>query len=643
MTTKIIQVKVDAGNSKKQIDTLDTSMKKLGKDTNLTVSEVAELDKVFAGVKKGLSQAAPEVVRTGKGFNALSKNAGQASIQLQQFIGQIQGGQSAMLALSQQGADLGIVLGAPLVGSIIGISSSIVGLLLPNLFKAKDEFKKLNEAAAKLDKTLTETNGITVFSDNLKKLAERSKALAKVQISQGFLDAEAQIKTAIDGITGKTREFIGRSGSELGAFRSRFSALAKSLGTDAQGLSENLKLLKLATLGRDSAFAATQIGNLTKRFKITEEQALSLSLALSDAFSDKDPASIKRLENELAALSNSFGGNNKKVTEFTASLIPLFNGVTTGVEKSNLLRVAFNDLSKAIVETDNKARSVGLEPDLSGYEDFLSLLDEFDKQELRDLKIAGRFKSQIESEKLRTEQLRAEIDVRDGLNKGELNQAQANEQLALNALYFSFETRRQAVLSETEKSGAQKAALIAQLDEQEILAEEVLQLRLTEAAQKGAQDRIAIEQFSAQQILGGISKFSSAYANIESKNQKKSNKLRKISVIADTAAGIQRSLSINPYDWANPAAIGLSGLAQLKAIGKSSSIESSPQGAATPVAAAQPVRQQQQNASFEILGVSELVSDLRELNGVLSTDAVANIFESFSRAGGNGLNPEFGG
>ena len=42
----------------------------------------------------------------------MGRGAGQAGIQIQQFVGQVQGGQSAMLALSQQGADLGIVLGA---------------------------------------------------------------------------------------------------------------------------------------------------------------------------------------------------------------------------------------------------------------------------------------------------------------------------------------------------------------------------------------------------------------------------------------------------------------------------------------------------------------------------------------------------
>lgn len=62
------------------------------------------------------------------GIGAIGRSSGQAGIQVQQFIGQIQGGQSAMVALSQQSADLGFVLGAPLVGAVVGITASLVGM-----------------------------------------------------------------------------------------------------------------------------------------------------------------------------------------------------------------------------------------------------------------------------------------------------------------------------------------------------------------------------------------------------------------------------------------------------------------------------------------------------------------------------------
>ena len=61
--------------------------------------------------------------------------AAQAGIQFQQFFGQIQGGQGFLLALSQQSADLGFVLGAPLAGAVAGLTASLAGFHLQNQFQ----------------------------------------------------------------------------------------------------------------------------------------------------------------------------------------------------------------------------------------------------------------------------------------------------------------------------------------------------------------------------------------------------------------------------------------------------------------------------------------------------------------------------
>ncbi|MEE4290313.1 MAG: hypothetical protein V2J13_01035, partial [Cycloclasticus sp.] len=94
---------------------------------------------------------------SGKALGGLGRNAGMAGIQVQQFAGQIQGGQSALLALSQQGADLGFVLGAPLVGAVIGIGATLVSFLIPALSGTSIEteglIEKLEELREKGDLT----------------------------------------------------------------------------------------------------------------------------------------------------------------------------------------------------------------------------------------------------------------------------------------------------------------------------------------------------------------------------------------------------------------------------------------------------------------------------------------------------------
>jgi hypothetical protein len=103
-------------------------------------------------INNSLQKTDQTVINTGKTFGGLGRKAGQAGIQIQQFAGQIQGGQGAMLALSQQAADLGFVLGAPLVGAITGIAASIIGFLVPSLFSANKEMEELDENTADLIK-----------------------------------------------------------------------------------------------------------------------------------------------------------------------------------------------------------------------------------------------------------------------------------------------------------------------------------------------------------------------------------------------------------------------------------------------------------------------------------------------------------
>jgi hypothetical protein len=98
-----------------------------------------------------------------KSFAGLGRNAGMAGIQIQQFVGQVQGGVNPMIALSQQGADLGFVLGVPLVGAIVGIGSAIAMTLIPSLDEAEVKFKDLK-------------NSLSGLTDDFKNMNEEMRA-----------------------------------------------------------------------------------------------------------------------------------------------------------------------------------------------------------------------------------------------------------------------------------------------------------------------------------------------------------------------------------------------------------------------------------------------------------------------------------
>jgi len=110
------------------------------------------IDQVGASAKK-TAQTARGVTDS---IGGVGRNAGQAGIQVQQFVGQLQGGVSPMVALSQQAADLGFVLGVPLVGAIVSIGAVVAGTLLPSLMEAEESFADLRKEAEGLGIGLTQ-------------------------------------------------------------------------------------------------------------------------------------------------------------------------------------------------------------------------------------------------------------------------------------------------------------------------------------------------------------------------------------------------------------------------------------------------------------------------------------------------------
>lgn len=111
-----------------------------------------EIDKVGASAKRTAQQA--KGVQDGIG--GVGRNAGMAGIQVQQFVGQLQGGVNPMVALSQQSADLGFALGVPLAGAIVSIAAVIAGTLLPSLMEAEKSFADLRKEAEGLGIGLTQ-------------------------------------------------------------------------------------------------------------------------------------------------------------------------------------------------------------------------------------------------------------------------------------------------------------------------------------------------------------------------------------------------------------------------------------------------------------------------------------------------------
>ena len=217
-------VKADTSQVKKATSDLK-GLEQQGKRTDTAVDNLTESTQQLNQSSKNLKV----------GLGGAGRGAGQAGIQVQQFVGQVQAGQDPMVAFSQQAADLGIVLGVPLLGAVLGIAGALGTVLLPALFKSKQGFEDLLETADELD--------ISLASEAPALFAQQQKIFEKeVKAAQKALDEGTK---TLEENTEKTTELSQKT--EQRGRNAKATALAVDrLSASEEGLAVNIDELSLA-------------------------------------------------------------------------------------------------------------------------------------------------------------------------------------------------------------------------------------------------------------------------------------------------------------------------------------------------------------------------------------------------------------
>lgn len=157
-----------------------------------------EIDKVANSAKT----TAKEARSLGGSMGGVGRGAGQAGIQLQQFVGQVQAGTPALFAFSQQATDLGFVLGFPLLGAVAGITASLAGPFIQALMGASEEMNKMRDS---VDKMFTSFDKMTpavkqfVILDLKREATEAASSLAEAQ--KALNEASNTSRTSAQQIT----------------------------------------------------------------------------------------------------------------------------------------------------------------------------------------------------------------------------------------------------------------------------------------------------------------------------------------------------------------------------------------------------------------------------------------------------------
>lgn len=295
-----------------------------GQKVNKVLQEIEKsIDESIAGINKldtGLKSTASTVEKSGRSFSSLNNAMRQGGYQIQDFVVQVQSGQSALVALSQQGSQLLSVFGSggAVAGALLTIGTVIVGSLIAGMDNAAVSTKALTAAQQRLaDIFQLSANGVVVLSDKFATLAKQSENAARAQLTMALIDANNIIKASVQG--------VNELGDALGSWKAPLSAAISQLDTlKARGIDVNTALKNLGGTYEGNILGLNQLNQVVKsladEFGISAEDALKLVEALAAVRKNANPETIAELRDLTVDLSQKYGYANKSLSELTGKV-----------------------------------------------------------------------------------------------------------------------------------------------------------------------------------------------------------------------------------------------------------------------------------------------------------------------------------
>lgn len=295
-----------------------------GQKVNKVLQEIEKsIDESIAGINKldtGLKNTASTVEKSGRSFSSLNNAMRQGGYQIQDFVVQVQSGQSALVALSQQGSQLLSVFGSggAVAGALLTIGTVIVGSLIAGMDNATVSTKALTAAQQRLaDIFQLSANGVVVLSDKFATLAKQSENAARAQLTMALIDANNIINASVQG--------VNELGDALGSWKAPLSAAISQLDTlKARGIDVNAALKNLGGTYEGNILGLNQLNQVVKsladEFGISADDALKLVEALAAVRKNANPETIAELRDLTVDLSQKYGYANKSLSELTGKV-----------------------------------------------------------------------------------------------------------------------------------------------------------------------------------------------------------------------------------------------------------------------------------------------------------------------------------
>ncbi len=297
------------------------------KATDEEKQKIGELTGRLYDMKTGVENGA-------KGTGSWKSSMQQAGYQVQDFIIQVQGGQSALVAFAQQGSQLAGAFGpgGAIVGSIIALSSVLAGVLITSLNGGKNAMDALKDAAEAMDKVITiSQNGVAALSDKYANLARTNAEAATILRNQAMIEYNAAIakipksindaSSSIVGFTDKLKtSFVGGIAS-IDEFNKNLSTVGVTADTYSVAMEQARNAGAKFTVNANAI--QNTVTTLADKFGVSEQRAFELSKQLSDVANNPTPEALQRLVLELQSTESSTKSGADAIRTFLGPLTEL--------------------------------------------------------------------------------------------------------------------------------------------------------------------------------------------------------------------------------------------------------------------------------------------------------------------------------
>lgn len=289
----------------------------------------------------------------------------QAGYQVQDFIVQVQGGQSALVAFSQQGSQLAGAFGpgGAVLGAVLALSTVIAGALITSLNGGKSAMDALKGAAETMDKVITiSQNGVAALSDKYAALAQTNIAVATLMKKQAELELQSALSSVSKEVQKASSDFIGFGDSLMSSLGGGYASVKlfndylSTLNITTNDFKEAWKQAAASGQAGQSTMNSmvATVAALSTKFDISDQKAFEFAKQLSDIAKTPTDEKLKALVVTLQDVGNGQSSGAAKAREYAKSLLTIMETSTDATSRLKALK----EMTDSLTSSQDKALKI---------------------------------------------------------------------------------------------------------------------------------------------------------------------------------------------------------------------------------------------------------------------------------------------